>query len=190
MKIEANILLFIQEHLRNPITDLLFKGISFTGNAGAIWIVITLLLLCIKKTRKIGFMCAVSLLLSLIINNFLLKNILARTRPYEVIEGLKILIATPTDFSFPSGHTASSFAAATVLFLTLPKKYGIPALIYATLMGFSRLYIGVHYPTDVLAGAVSGILIAIITVRIFKKLSDRRKSRLTASKNCHSEGEA
>ena len=118
-------------------------------------------------------MCAVSLLLSLVINNLMLKNIIARPRPYDMIEGLKTLVAAPTDFSFPSGHTASSFAAATVLFLTLPKKYGIPAIILAALMGFSRLYIGVHYPTDVLAGLISGVLIAIITVKAFKKLCQK-----------------
>ncbi|MBR3943253.1 MAG: phosphatase PAP2 family protein [Clostridia bacterium] len=170
---EANFLLFIQEHIRNPITDVLFKGITTLGNAGAFWIAITLLLLCFKKTRKIGIMCAVSLLLSLVINNLMLKNIIARPRPYDMIEGLKTLVAAPTDFSFPSGHTASSFAAATVLFLTLPKKYGIPAIILAALMGFSRLYIGVHYPTDVLAGLISGVLIAIITVKAFKKLCQK-----------------
>ena len=167
---DSNILLFIQEYIRNPITDPFFKFITLLGNGGAIWILCTILLLLFKKTRKIGFMCAIALLASLVLNNLILKNLIARARPYDMIQGLKILVEAPTDFSFPSGHTASSFAAATVLFLTLPKKYGIPALVLAALMGFSRLYIGVHYPTDVLAGLISGVLIALVTVIAFKKL--------------------
>ena len=167
---DSNILLFIQEYIRNPITDPIFKFITSLGNGGFIWILCTILLLLFKKTRKIGFMCAVVLLASLVLNNLILKNLIARARPYDMIQGLKILVEAPTDFSFPSGHTASSFAAATVLFLTVPKKYGIPALVLAALMGFSRLYIGVHYPTDVLAGLISGVLIAIVTVIAFKKL--------------------
>lgn len=167
---DSNILLFIQEYIRNPITDPIFKFITSLGNGGFIWILCTILLLLFKKTRKIGFMCAVALLASLVLNNLILKNLIARARPYDMIQGLKILVEAPTDFSFPSGHTASSFAAATVLFLTVPKKYGILALVLAALMGFSRLYIGVHYPTDVLAGLISGVLIALVTVTAFKKL--------------------
>ena len=166
---EASILLFIQEHIRNPVTDAFFKTVTHLGDSGLIWIAITLLLLLFKKSRSIGLMCAIALLLSLIINNLILKNVVARTRPYEMIENLEILIATPHDLSFPSGHTASSFAAATVLFMTLPKKFGAPAIILALLIAFSRLHIGVHYPTDVLGGMLSGILIAVFTVFIFKK---------------------
>ncbi len=167
--IEANILLFIQEYLRIPLLDSVFKGITALGNAGFIWILCTVLLLCFKKTRTVGWMCAVALLASLVINNLILKNLIARIRPYEVIEGLKILINAPHDFSFPSGHTASSFATATVLYMTLPKKFGIPALILAVLISISRLYLGVHYPTDVLGGLISGVAIAFTTVYIFKK---------------------
>lgn len=114
-------------------------------------------------------MCAASLVGSVVVNNLFLKNVVARTRPYEVVEGLTRLIEKQSDYSFPSGHTAASFAAAVILFLQLPKKYGIPALILAVLISFSRLYLGVHYPTDVLAGAVSGTLIALAVHWIFGK---------------------
>lgn len=114
-------------------------------------------------------MCAASLVGSVVVNNLFLKNVVARTRPYEVVEGLTRLIEKQSDYSFPSGHTAASFAAAVILFLQLPKKYGIPALILAVLISFSRLYLGVHYPTDVLAGAVSGTLIALAVHWIFEK---------------------
>ena len=86
----------------------------------------------------------------------LLKHLIARSRPYDCILGLIPLITPPTDYSFPSGHTAASFAVGALLFRKLPKRYGIPALVLAALIGFSRLYLGVHYPSDVLAGALLG----------------------------------
>ena len=114
-------------------------------------------LLLFKKTKKTALMCAAAMLVSLVINNFVLKNVVGRTRPYEVVQGLIPLIGKPRDYSFPSGHTASSFAAAWVLFWRLPKRFGIPARLLAGLIGVSRLYVGVHYPTDVLVGMISGI---------------------------------
>lgn len=97
-----------------------------------------------------------ALVLSLLFNNMLLKHLIARSRPYDCIRGLIPLITPPTDYSFPSGHTAASFAVGVLLFRKLPKRYGIPALVLAALIGFSRLYLGVHYPSDVLAGALLG----------------------------------
>ena len=104
-----------------------------------------------------------------VINNLILKNLVARTRPYEVIDGLHLMVPKAVDLSFPSGHTGSSFATAVVMFIMLPKKYGVPALIYAFLMGFSRLYIGIHYPTDVLCGGIIGTLVAITVCTVYKK---------------------
>ena len=127
------------------------------GNAAVVWILISLGMSASRKTRKTALMCAVALLVSLLINNMVLKNIVGRIRPYEAIAGLVPLIGKPRDYSFPSGHTASSFAAAWVLFRRLPKRFGIPALMLAGLIGISRLYLGVHYPTDVLFGVISGI---------------------------------
>lgn len=163
---EQNILLWIQDNLRSDILTPFFKFVTTLGNTGAIWIVLSVLLLCLKKTRKIGITSATSLLTSFIFNNLILKNVFARTRPYEVIEGLNALIPHPHDFSFPSGHTAASFAVAAIIFLTMPKKYGIPALILATLIAFSRLYLGVHYPTDVVFGMLSATIIASICVQL------------------------
>jgi len=127
---------------------------------------IAILLLFIKKYRKVGLMVGASLLGSLVFNNMLVKNLVARPRPYRMMEALTILVPEPGEFSFPSGHTSSSFAAGVVLYLMLPKKYGIPAMILAFLIGISRLYVGVHYPTDVLGGMVMGTLIAVAVVKI------------------------
>ncbi len=158
LHMDGQILLFLQEAVRNPILDPVMKVVTTLGNAGILWIVLTLLLLIFPKTRRIGWMSACALLFSLLINNILLKNLVARTRPYYVVEGLIPLIKKPAEFSFPSGHAGSSFASACVLYRRLPKKFGVPILILAILISFSRLYVGVHYPSDVLAGALTGLL--------------------------------
>lgn len=115
-----------------------------------------------------------ALLGTLIINNIILKNLVARTRPYEVIEGLTYLVKKPTDLSFPSGHAGCAFAAACIMFRRLPRKYGVPALILAILISFSRLYVGVHYPSDVLFGVISGISISYAAEAIAAKIFSER----------------
>lgn len=111
---------------------------------------------------------------SLLINNILLKNLVARIRPYEVIEGLTCLVRQPRDYSFPSGHTTTSFAAAWVMFRQLPKRFGVPALVLAILIALSRLYVGVHYPSDVLFGALDGIAIGYGAEMLVEWLDKRR----------------
>lgn len=161
---EGYILLWIQEYIRNPVLTPIMKFITTLGNAGLIWICLALVLLCIKKTRKIGGTVLLALLFSLIVNNGILKNLVVRIRPYEIIDQLNLLVAKATDYSFPSGHTGSSFAAATVMVCLLPKKYAVPGAILAVLIAFSRLYVGIHYPTDVLVGMVDGILLGGLAV--------------------------
>ena len=160
---EADILLWIQNNIRNDVLTPIFKFVTTLGNAGVIWIVLSVGLLIPKKTRRVGALALVSLVFSALIDNVILKNVVARTRPYDVIEGLTSLIGAQKDYSFPSGHTGSAFAAAVVMFLGLPKKCGIPILAFACLMGLSRLYVGVHYPSDVLGGALIGTGIALFT---------------------------
>ena len=167
--LDGNILLWIQEYLRSDLFTPLWKFITTSGNSGLIWIVFTCFLLAFKKTRKVGVMSAVSLIFSLIFTNLLIKPLVARTRPYELIQGLVLLIEKPHDFSFPSGHSSAAFAAAWVMFRNLPKKIGIPAVIYASLMAFSRLYFAVHYPTDVLAGVIFGILYAQVAMWLMER---------------------
>ena len=119
--LDGNILLWIQEYLRSDLFTPLWKFITTSGNSGLIWIVLTCFLLVFKKTRKVGAMSAVSLIFSLIFTNLLIKPLVARTRPYELIQGLVLLIEKPYDFSFPSGHSSAAFAAAWVMFRNLPK---------------------------------------------------------------------
>lgn len=115
LHIDGQILLWIQEYLRFPALTSVMKDITNLGNAGILWILITIVLLLDKKTRNVGYMSALALIGSLIVDNILLKNLVARTRPYEVVDGLKLLIEKQSDYSFPSGHTGSSFASAIVL---------------------------------------------------------------------------
>lgn len=160
LNIDGGLLLLIQEYVRTPLLDEIMVFITTLGNGGMIWIAATILLLIPKKTRKAGIMSGVALLGSLIINNNIIKNIVQRPRPFVTFTDLQILIPTPSEFSFPSGHTSSSFAAAGVFYSNLPKKFGVPAVILAGLIGLSRLYVGVHYPTDVIAGIIMGILLS------------------------------
>lgn len=158
--LDGNILLFLQDYVRNPLLTPFMKVVTTLGNGGVIWIMLTVLLLLIPKTRKIGCMSAIALIGTLLVNNMLLKNLVARTRPYEVIEGLTYIVKTPVDYSFPSGHAGCSFSVACIMYRRLPRRYGVPALILAILISVSRLYVGVHYPSDVIFGVISGIAIS------------------------------
>jgi undecaprenyl-diphosphatase len=177
LKLDGDILIFIQEHIRNGFLTPIFKFITTLGNAGILWIVLTLILLIPKKTRKMGIICAVSLLLSLICNNLIIKRLVARTRPYNVIDGLVPLVAKPHEYSFPSGHAASSFAAAAVIHRHSPKLYGVPVLVLAFLIALSRLYVGVHYPSDVLFGMISGYALSWLAEIIVKVVTNIVKNR-------------
>ena len=172
-ELDVNILLFIQEHLRFDFLTPILKFLTMLGDHGMLWIGIALLLILIKRTRPIGATAGASLAINALLVNVFLKNIVARTRPYEVIHGLTSLVGEQSDFSFPSGHTSSAFSVAVVMFMLMPKKYGVPALIVATLIAYSRLYVGVHYPSDIIGGLIIGILVAVICVAIYKKIEKR-----------------
>lgn len=187
---DGAILLWIQGHLRNDFLTSVFQTITRLGDGGFIWILITAILLMIPKCRKVGIMSATALLLSLIINNLWLKNWVARIRPYEAIEGLRILTKRPWDYSFPSGHTASSICAAVVFWrcsreykksgdqrFYFPSSLAWILFVLAILISFSRLYVGVHYPTDVLGGMITGALIGWFSVSFCKKIIDKRSER-------------
>lgn len=112
---------------------------------------------------------------SLCLNNMILKHAFSRTRPYEVVDGLILLTRKATDFSFPSGHAGSSFAAATAIFCMTRNKGGVAALILAALIAFSRLYIGIHYPSDVIAGVLTGTLCGLAASWMIRKIMEKRK---------------
>lgn len=168
MNLEFLILNFIQENIKNPFFDFLMPKISALGNDGLIWIIATVILLAIPKYRRGGVALAVGLLASLVVGNILLKPLIARTRPFDLAEGVELLILAPKDFSFPSGHTMSSVVSASILAM-INKKFGYYAIPLATLIAFSRLYLYVHFPTDVLGGIMLGLLISTVIYFIFFK---------------------
>ena len=163
--IEIHILDMIQ-NLRTPIGDVVVPLITRLGDAGIIWIILTLLLLIIPKTRKTGVIMMAALLADLLLCNVLIKNLVARTRPFDVNTTVKLLVEKPRDYSFPSGHTAASFASVTALYLAKEKKLWKIALVLAVLIALSRLYLYVHYPTDIIGGVIFGSLSGYLGYKI------------------------
>ena len=159
------ILAWIAEHLQTAFGDAVMPIITLLGDAGIFWIAMAVVLLFIPKYRKVGLSMGAALVLGLLICNMTMKPLFARIRPYDLLaeQGvtIKLLIDAQHDFSFPSGHTLASFEAATVLMIH-NKKLGIPAMVLACLIAFSRLYLYVHYPTDVICSIILGIGIAFL----------------------------
>ena len=155
INLDGNILLWIQEYIRQDWMEGIWKWITMLGDSGWFWIALSILLMIPRQTRWIGITSLAALVIGALIT-----NLVARTRPYEVIDGLVLLIEKQKDYSFPSGHTCASFAAAGVYWRMMPKKYAVLLLILAALIACSRLYVGVHYPSDVLAGLAIGLFAA------------------------------
>ena len=157
--VDGAVLIWIQENLRGPIQDAFFCGYTTLGNAGILFIALGVLMLFFRKTRKTGITVLAALIIGLICTNLVLKNLVGRDRPWIHLHDLLVLIEEHDPNSFPSGHTTSAFAFAGAVLFTAPKRWmKWVAIVLAILMGFSRLYVGVHYPTDVLAGVVVGLL--------------------------------
>ncbi len=175
LQLDSNLLLLIQEYLRSDVMTPFWKFITFLGDMGWFWITLSVVLLIPKKTRRLGITCLISLAIGTLITNVALKNIVARTRPYEVVSGLQLLIDKQPDFSFPSGHSCASFAVAMVLYRFSPKMWGVLAVVLASLIAFSRLYVGVHYPSDVVVGILIGMFASWVAIKIIK-FYDKKKN--------------
>ena len=172
------------ESLHNPVLNPVMYAITSLGDKGLFWILMAVLCMTVlpRKYRKVGFTMMIGLILSVIFCNLIMKNIWHRPRcfwldgQYCVIsnefENLYNIFAGINDYSFPSGHTSASFAAALAVFMWR-KKEGIYTIVLASLIAISRLYLTVHYPTDVLVSLILGSLYGIaayyIAKRLFKK---------------------
>ena len=180
---DLDVLLFIQDQLRMDMLTPFWKAITFLANGGWFWVLLSVILVLNKKSRRTGFMAMLSMAVGYLIVNLVLKNAVARIRPYEVEPALTLLVNKAHDFSFPSGHACVSFSCATSLFRSDKKMLGVPALILASLIAFSRLYVGIHYPTDVIFGILFGVLSSLIAWGLFafiEKKMNERKRRMAA----------
>ena len=171
---ELAILNWIQDFLRTGWLDGIMVFITTLGDAGAVWIVLALVLLCFRKTRPAGLTVAAALVLDLVVCNGVLKPLFGRVRPCVVNPAVELLVACPTDASFPSGHTAASFAAAGAL-RAAGSRLWLPSLVLAALIAFSRLYLYVHWPSDVLCGAVLGWALGYAARWLLGKVRGLRK---------------
>ena len=196
---DAGFLLYIQEYIRSDFLNPIMKVLTHSGDKGILLIVLILALLFIPRTRAIGIMSTISIAIEALLNNVLLKNLIARTRPYDEIEGLVNLVGKQSDYSFPSGHTGAAFAVAGAMLVValfgLPmiektgefkradpsltlKLISVILIMYATLLAFSRMYVGVHYPTDVLCGLLLGLGTSAVAYLIYqvaiKKIHERK----------------
>ena len=172
---ESGIILWIQENVRGPVGNVFWQFITHLGDEGYLWIAMGVVLLFFKKTRPIGFTVLVSLLLDFLTINVVLKELVARPRPFVVNEIIEPLVGGVSPYrSFPSGHSGGSFAAMFALYRWVPKKIGIPALFLASLVALSRLYVGVHYPTDILAGFVIGFVCSALAYAVVKMVMNKR----------------
>lgn len=170
MGIELQFLNLIQE-IRTTFLDVFMSNVTKLGKVGFIWILLTIILLVIPKTRKSGVILAAALIVDLILCNVILKPLVARIRPFDVNTAIQLIIAKPQDYSFPSGHTAASVASVVALYLAGEKRLWKIALILACFIAFSRMYLYVHYPTDVLGGAVVGVISGYIGYKVTLRMS-------------------
>jgi len=174
--IDDAVLAFIQNNIRCSVLDYIMPIITSLGDNGIIWIVIAIGLIISKRYRKYGISIILALAVSALIGNMGLKPLIARARPFVAYPDLKLLITRPLDFSFPSGHTMASFASAVVL-SRINVKIAVAAYTLAGLISFSRIYLYVHYPSDVLAGMFLGIIFAIAVLMVYKMIENKIKSK-------------
>ena len=165
--IDNFILLFIAHTMHSPFLDKLMVFFTTLGNSSQLWLTLAIVLLLTRKDRRWGILLCLALFLEALLCDGILKPLIARERPFTELTGYKPLINPPISYSFPSGHTMSSFTAATILYYR-QKSSGIFFYTVAALIGFSRIYLFVHYPSDVLGGIVLGILLAYLLVKISK----------------------
>lgn len=159
---------WIQTHMRTSFGDSFFPIVTTLGDLGFIWILAGGALLFFGKQRRNGIMVLVGLAIGAIICNVALKNIVARSRPCWINSDITLLISMPSDYSFPSGHTLASVIGA-ILLTYADHRFALFAIPLAILISFSRLYLYVHFPTDVLFSVFLGVIVSTFTIWLFKK---------------------
>ncbi|MBD3948252.1 phosphatase PAP2 family protein [Tuanshanicoccus lijuaniae] len=165
-KYELFLMDWIQQQMQFPLLKSVLLFFTKIGDYGIVWIALAVFLVLFKRTRKLGITVSITLLLMLIVNNGILKNVIERVRPCQIHAQINQIIECPTSFSFPSGHSSSSFAVLGVFLFTQSVKAHWKWLVFvvAFLIAFSRVYLYVHFPSDIVAGASVGIVLAWVAV--------------------------
>ena len=177
LTLDGGFLLWLQ-NLRTPILNVLFSFYTQLGNAGLVWIVLSAAMLLHPRTRKAGFWALIAMLFGLLFTNVLLKHLVGRTRPWLVVEGLTALVDEHDPNSFPSGHTCATFACCLTWARFAARRWvKVLCLVLAVLMGLSRLYVGVHFPSDVIAGCVVGCFCALLAWAVQRKAENVWRER-------------
>lgn len=161
MRKEHSVLNYIQDNLHTARMDRVMPVITHLADGGIAWFIVCALLACREKTRMLSFSILVSLAIEALVCNLIIKPAAQRKRPCDLNPDVPLLIRRPTDPSFPSGHTGASFAAVAALYMAHHVLW-IPSCILACMIGYSRIYLYVHYPSDVIIGAILGIMAAIM----------------------------
>lgn len=178
---DASVIMAIYENVHSAFLTMFFRIVTLLGEGGIFWIAVALILLFFKKTRRSGICIGASLLIGVIVGNGIIKNVVARPRPYDAIAGIESVVSHLSDYSFPSGHSLCCFEAATALAMNRT-KWAIPAYVGAVLVAVSRLFLFVHYPTDVICGALLGVLFGVLGSLAAGAIYDRVCANIAASK--------
>lgn len=175
---DVSVLQYIQHHMQNDCLTPVMRFITSLGDRGILWIALVLILLIFKQTRRAALTAGISLVITFIIVNLILKPSVARIRPYDSVPALIPLVNRLKDYSFPSGHTANGFAVALPLFRMLPKKYSVWPVILNVMIAYTRLYLMVHYPSDVIVA----FLIALVISSLVWYFAEGRKRKTEGEK--------
>lgn len=178
---DASVITAIYENVHSAFLTMFFRIVTLLGEGGIFWIAVAVILLFFKKTRRSGICIGASLLIGVIVGNGIIKNVVARPRPYDAIAGIESVVSHLSDYSFPSGHSLCCFEAATALAMNRT-KWAIPAYVGAVLVAVSRLFLFVHYPTDVICGALLGVLFGVLGSLAAGAIYDRVCANNAASK--------
>ena len=178
---DVSVLYWIQETLRIDVLNPVIVFLTKLGNGGFFWLALSLVLLIPKRTRKAGLVSLISMVVCYIIVNLGIKPAVARLRPYDAYPFLHPIVPPQKEYSFPSGHTVNGFACSTILVRMLPKKAWLPLVILAAVIALTRLYVGVHYPSDVIAGFLIALALSQIVWILYTNILRRSKKKKEAA---------
>lgn len=168
-------ILYAIQNIRTPILDEIIVFITNAcGSKAQIWIYLGIVLCLFKKTRKMGLSVLLSYYMVWIIGQDILKDIIARVRPCNIDETIELLVSRPTSYSCPSTHSGLAFAMATSIY-SFDKYAGKISIICALIIAFSRMYLFVHFPSDVLLGSILGIISGIVCAKLIKYIYKKVK---------------